>query len=123
MCTCEHLCCLLSTQSGGYSVARSQSAAAGARPARSRSKSPRRSLSPPADREASWRYTGAAGASNPRSYHHRGPDPARNTVAETRTFLSRPLIITLLPLTIDFLALFLFIFCFTHLPLPSSYSI
>ncbi|XP_073942910.1 rab3 interacting molecule isoform X1 [Choristoneura fumiferana] len=44
-------------RSGGYSVARSQSAAAGARPARSRSKSPRRSLSPPADREASWRYT------------------------------------------------------------------
>ncbi|XP_075985934.1 rab3 interacting molecule isoform X10 [Anticarsia gemmatalis] len=41
--------------SGGYSVARSQSAAGVARPARARSKSPRRSLSPPADRD--WRYT------------------------------------------------------------------
>ncbi|KAI8429794.1 hypothetical protein MSG28_000327, partial [Choristoneura fumiferana] len=38
-------------------MTRDRSAAAGARPARSRSKSPRRSLSPPADREASWRYT------------------------------------------------------------------
>ncbi|CAH2068522.1 unnamed protein product, partial [Iphiclides podalirius] len=36
---------------GGYSVARSQSAAG------ARSKSPRRSLSPPSDRDASWRYT------------------------------------------------------------------
>ncbi|XP_026323576.1 regulating synaptic membrane exocytosis protein 2 isoform X2 [Hyposmocoma kahamanoa] len=34
---------------GGYAVARSQSAAGGARPARARSKSPRRSLSPPGD--------------------------------------------------------------------------
>ncbi|XP_075985875.1 rab3 interacting molecule isoform X4 [Anticarsia gemmatalis] len=42
-------------RSGGYSVARSQSAAGVARPARARSKSPRRSLSPPADRD--WRYT------------------------------------------------------------------
>lgn len=47
-------------QNGGYSVARSQSAAGVARPPRARSKSPRRSLSPPADRD--WRYTGAAGA-------------------------------------------------------------
>ncbi|KAJ0181142.1 hypothetical protein K1T71_003227 [Dendrolimus kikuchii] len=39
-------------RSGGYGVARSQSAAGVAR----RSKSPRRSLSPPADRDA-WRYT------------------------------------------------------------------
>ncbi|XP_063547018.1 regulating synaptic membrane exocytosis protein 2 isoform X13 [Cydia strobilella] len=44
-------------RSGGYSTGRSQSAAAGARPARARSKSPRRSLSPPADRDGSWRYT------------------------------------------------------------------
>ncbi|XP_049698589.1 regulating synaptic membrane exocytosis protein 2 isoform X9 [Helicoverpa armigera] len=43
-------------RSGGYSVARSQSAAGVARPARARSKSPRRSLSPPADRDG-WRYT------------------------------------------------------------------
>ncbi|CAH0699103.1 unnamed protein product [Spodoptera exigua] len=43
-------------RSGGYAVARSQSAAGVARPARARSKSPRRSLSPPADRDA-WRYT------------------------------------------------------------------
>ncbi|KAH9633991.1 hypothetical protein HF086_001193 [Spodoptera exigua] len=48
-------------RSGGYAVARSQSAAGVARPARARSKSPRRSLSPPADRDA-WRYTGAAPA-------------------------------------------------------------
>ncbi|XP_063392960.1 regulating synaptic membrane exocytosis protein 2 isoform X12 [Cydia fagiglandana] len=44
-------------RSGGYSTGRSQSAAAGARPARARSKSPRRSLSPPADRDGAWRYT------------------------------------------------------------------
>ncbi|XP_059049493.1 regulating synaptic membrane exocytosis protein 2 isoform X2 [Achroia grisella] len=44
-------------RSGGYSVARSQSAAGVARPQRARSKSPRRSLSPPADRNG-WRYTG-----------------------------------------------------------------
>ncbi|XP_035429453.1 regulating synaptic membrane exocytosis protein 2 isoform X12 [Spodoptera frugiperda] len=43
-------------RSGGYAVARSQSAAGVARPARARSKSPRRSLSPPADRDG-WRYT------------------------------------------------------------------
>ncbi|XP_059049497.1 regulating synaptic membrane exocytosis protein 2 isoform X5 [Achroia grisella] len=43
-------------RSGGYSVARSQSAAGVARPQRARSKSPRRSLSPPADRNG-WRYT------------------------------------------------------------------
>ncbi|XP_053600935.1 regulating synaptic membrane exocytosis protein 2 isoform X11 [Plodia interpunctella] len=42
-------------RSGGYSVARSQSAAGVARPARARSKSPRRSLSPPAD-SVGWRY-------------------------------------------------------------------
>ncbi|XP_063633624.1 regulating synaptic membrane exocytosis protein 2 isoform X3 [Cydia splendana] len=52
-------------RSGGYSTGRSQSAAAGAgaggRPARARSKSPRRSLSPPADRDGSWRYTGGPG--------------------------------------------------------------
>ncbi|XP_053600927.1 regulating synaptic membrane exocytosis protein 2 isoform X3 [Plodia interpunctella] len=45
-------------RSGGYSVARSQSAAGVARPARARSKSPRRSLSPPAD-SVGWRYPGA----------------------------------------------------------------
>ncbi|KAL0850253.1 hypothetical protein ABMA28_012099 [Loxostege sticticalis] len=44
-------------RSAGYSVARSQSAAGVARPQRARSKSPRRSLSPPADRDG-WRYTG-----------------------------------------------------------------
>lgn len=44
-------------------MARSQSAAGVARPTRARSKSPRRSLSPPNDRD--WRYTGAArGASS-----------------------------------------------------------
>ncbi|GBP73632.1 Regulating synaptic membrane exocytosis protein 1 [Eumeta japonica] len=43
---------------GGYNGARSQSAAGGARPPRSRSKSPRRSLSPPAD--GAWCYTGAS---------------------------------------------------------------
>ncbi|XP_048005047.1 regulating synaptic membrane exocytosis protein 2 isoform X1 [Leguminivora glycinivorella] len=48
-------------RSGGYSTGRSQSAAAGARPARARSKSPRRSLSPPADRDGAWRYTGGPG--------------------------------------------------------------
>ncbi|XP_062528507.1 regulating synaptic membrane exocytosis protein 2 isoform X11 [Bombyx mori] len=42
-------------RSCGYSVARSQSAAGVARPQRARSKSPRRSLSPPADRDV-WRY-------------------------------------------------------------------
>ncbi|KAJ8734085.1 hypothetical protein PYW07_014636 [Mythimna separata] len=42
-------------RSGGCAVARSQSAAGAARPARARSKSPRRSLSPPNDRD--WRYT------------------------------------------------------------------
>ncbi|XP_063829085.1 regulating synaptic membrane exocytosis protein 2 [Ostrinia nubilalis] len=46
-------------RSAGYSVARSQSAAGVARPQRARSKSPRRSLSPPADRDP-WRYSGAA---------------------------------------------------------------
>ncbi|CAH2989998.1 unnamed protein product [Chilo suppressalis] len=46
-------------RSGGYSVARSQSAAGAARPQRARSKSPRRSLSPPVDRDRdTWRYTG-----------------------------------------------------------------
>ncbi|CAG9783068.1 unnamed protein product [Diatraea saccharalis] len=46
-------------RSGGYSVARSQSAAGVARPQRARSKSPRRSLSPPVDRDRdTWRYTG-----------------------------------------------------------------
>ncbi|XP_028164398.1 regulating synaptic membrane exocytosis protein 2 isoform X2 [Ostrinia furnacalis] len=44
-------------RSAGYSVARSQSAAGVARPQRARSKSPRRSLSPPADRDP-WRYSG-----------------------------------------------------------------
>ncbi|XP_028164404.1 regulating synaptic membrane exocytosis protein 2 isoform X8 [Ostrinia furnacalis] len=43
-------------RSAGYSVARSQSAAGVARPQRARSKSPRRSLSPPADRDP-WRYS------------------------------------------------------------------
>ncbi|CAB3238482.1 unnamed protein product [Arctia plantaginis] len=41
-------------RSTGHSVARSQSAAGVARPNRARSKSPRRSLSPPNDRD--WRY-------------------------------------------------------------------
>lgn len=88
-------------QNGGYSVARSQSAAGVARPQRARSKSPRRSLSPPADRD--WRYTGAAlGAPGLRLPIRRrsivsafpvcdrsaddgtaaGLDPARNTIVE-----------------------------------------
>lgn len=95
-------------------MARSQSAAGVARPARARSKSPRRSLSPPADRDG-WRYTGAAPAPNdsthqslsrnPTTDSRRRPelvsdwsvdvemtaglDPARNTVVETRTFFGR----------------------------------
>ncbi|XP_060810371.1 regulating synaptic membrane exocytosis protein 2 isoform X7 [Amyelois transitella] len=60
-------------RSGGYSVARSQSAAGVARPARARSKSPRRSLSPPAD-AAGWRYTGA----HPAPRRPTPPDPEVN---------------------------------------------
>ncbi|KAJ2946463.1 hypothetical protein O0L34_g12506 [Tuta absoluta] len=88
-------------RSGNYSMARSQSAAAGR-------KSPRRSLSPPGD------YSGAGRAPttlhtprgagdlppNPDIRATAGPDPARNTLAETRTFSPRPLITTLLPLTV-----------------------
>lgn len=48
---------------GGYSVARSQSAAG------ARSKSPRRSLSPPADRDG-WRYTGLHDEQQPFSLVH-----------------------------------------------------
>ncbi|XP_037300241.1 regulating synaptic membrane exocytosis protein 2 isoform X2 [Manduca sexta] len=67
-------------RSAGYSVARSQSAAGVARPARARSKSPRRSLSPPADRDA-WRYTAT---------EERGNDTARlPTHAYTPRFQSR----------------------------------
>ncbi|XP_048481587.1 regulating synaptic membrane exocytosis protein 2 isoform X4 [Plutella xylostella] len=51
----EHWLTCACVQGGGGGGARSQSAAPGARGPRARSKSPRRSLSPPAD---SWRYTG-----------------------------------------------------------------
>lgn len=54
--TCLRICLQCSVSVQGYSVARSQSAAG------ARSKSPRRSLSPPSDRDAAWRYTGAASA-------------------------------------------------------------
>lgn len=120
-------------QNGGYSVARSQSAAGVARPQRARSKSPRRSLSPPADRD--WRYTGAArprallssglyvttSAVGPRMLKIAGLDPARNTIDETRTF-SR---VRSLPLYCHYYLssmLSTLIFSLTHLPSPFSFS-
>lgn len=127
-------------QSGGYSVARSQSAAGVARPQRARSKSPRRSLSPPADRDP-WRYTGAALA--PARPHQpigsRWNPPARcdwlfwkstysgnqprteHYLRETHVLSLRPLITTLLQFTVLTSSLYYTLsFFFTHLPLTLS---
>lgn len=133
-------------QSAGYSVARSQSAAGVARPQRARSKSPRRSLSPPADRDG-WRYTGAALGANSTLPTNQTtgirqtcavltPDPIGPWMSissgteprtehfhrETHVLSLRPLITTLLQLTVlTSSLLFHFIFYFTHLPLTLSF--
>jgi hypothetical protein len=129
-------------QSGGYSVARSQSAAGVARPQRARSKSPRRSLSPPADRDT-WRYTGAAlGAIRlcqpisltkadftaetcpigPWMPNHSGIQPrTEHSHRETHVLSLRPLITTLLQLLTSSLCSTLFLFSrIFRQPYPST---
>lgn len=128
------------SQSTGHSVARSQSAAGVARPNRARSKSPRRSLSPPNDRD--WRYAGANRRRNDSTHqsnktvlstfligpwtsiYERALNPHGTLVAETRTFFNRVPLISLLYCNLLFSLpssgpLW---FYFTHLPLPRPFK-